>query len=112
PGRVLLQNESSRERCEGVAGLRRRHGDGLYSHPRRVLLLRGAGVGCRRSTRPGCEGAFPGGTTSSSVEERGLAPPRSTIRLPHCAGSCCSRGSVWASVLLSRMALARFSMIR
>src|SRR5690606_12849677 len=42
---------------------------------------KGGGVGCRRSTRPGCEGAFPGGTTSSSVEERGLAPRRSTIRL-------------------------------
>src|SRR5690606_30946380 len=70
---------------------------------------KGGGVGCRRSTRPGCEQGLPGRDEHQLVRgPSGLAPPRSTIRLPHCAGSCCSRGSVWASVLLSRMALARF----
>src|SRR5690606_8945668 len=43
---------------------------------------KGAGVGCRRSTRPGCEGAFPGRDEHQLVRgPSGLAPPRSTIRL-------------------------------
>src|SRR5690606_38239636 len=37
----------------------RRHGDGLHSHPRRVLLQKGLASAVVGAPAPGCEGSFP-----------------------------------------------------
>src|SRR5690606_12231486 len=99
----LLQNESSRERCEVLPGCVAVSGDVRYSHPRRVLLQKGLASAAVGAPAPGANRGVPRehqlvrGVTGCSTPALRLQEPgpagalsssgRSTTRLLYRAGS-------------------------
>src|SRR5690554_2649432 len=111
PGRVLLQNESSRERCEGVAGLRRRHGDGRYSHPRRVLLQKGLASAAVGAPAPGANRGVPGRDEHQLVRgETGCSAPALRLQESGPAAALSSSGRSTTPPPLSRWLLGALAL--
>src|SRR5690606_27150712 len=100
PGRVLLQNESSRERCEVLPGCVAVSGDGRYSHPRRVLLQKGLAAAAVGAPAPGAKGLSREHQLVRGVT--GCSTPALRLQEPGPAGALSSSGRSTTPPPLSR----------